>query len=195
MVSVDGNDLKDTYFENTVDVAPGTTIDVEVVGNNPGTWTFHCHILNHVTNRGAYPGGMLTLLDYTDHTSYGEEQAAAAADAAPTPEPTAEATAEPAVAASDGKAELEVVASEFAFDPLQATFDPGTEVTLKLRNDGAILHNLEITELGVFVQAEAGETAEVTFTVPDRGGPFTYVCSIPGHREGGMEGAFFVQRE
>lgn len=197
VISVDGNDLDNPYFANTVDVAPGATVDVEVLGNNPGTWTFHCHILNHVTNRGVYPGGMLTLLDYTDHTSYGEEQAAAApaddADSEATPEPTP--TPEPAAAADGESAEVEVLATEFAFDPGQLTFDPGTEVTISLKNDGAILHNLEITELGVFVQAEAGETAEVTFTAPDSGGPFTFICNIPGHREGGMEGAFFVRRE
>ena len=193
VISIDGNDLDNTYMANTVDVAPGTTVDVEVVGSNPGTWTFHCHILNHVTNRGEYPGGMLTLLDYTDHTSYLEEQAAAPADdAAATPEPTAEPTT---AATSGGTAEVEVVASEFAFDPNQVTFDAATEVTISLRNDGAILHNLEIQELGVFVEAEAGATAEVTFTVPDGGGPFTFICNIPGHREGGMEGAIFVRRD
>ena len=31
--------------------------------------------------KGEYPGGMLTLLDYEDHTSYMEEQAATAAEA------------------------------------------------------------------------------------------------------------------
>jgi plastocyanin len=136
---------------------------------------------------------MLTLLDYTDHTSYLEEQAAAPAeDATATPQPTAEPTT---AATSGGTAEVEVVASEFAFDPDQVTFDPGAEVTISLRNDGAILHNLEIQELGVFVEAEAGETAEVRFTAPDGGGPFTFICNIPGHREGGMEGAIFVRRE
>ena len=49
-------------------------------------------------------------------------------------------------------------------------------MTLRLVNDGAILHNIDIPELGVFVEAEAGATAA-----------FTWLCSVPGHQEAGME--------
>ncbi|MCH8990271.1 MAG: hypothetical protein IIA44_00775, partial [Acidobacteria bacterium] len=60
--------------------------------------------------------------------------------------------------------------------------------TLRLRNDGAILHNIEIPDLGVFIQARPGETVEATFTVPNGGADFEFFCNIPGHREAGMEG-------
>ncbi len=78
VTNIDGNPMPDGWRQNTVDIPPGQTVDVVIEGTNPGTWTFHCHIVPHVTNRGEYPGGMLTLLDYEDHTSYMEEQAAAA---------------------------------------------------------------------------------------------------------------------
>ncbi len=81
VVNIDGNTMPPNWKQNTVDVAPGQTVDLVVEGTNPGTWTFHCHIVPHVTNRGEYPGGMLTVLDYEDHTSYFEEQQAAAAEA------------------------------------------------------------------------------------------------------------------
>lgn len=78
VINVDGNPMPDNWRQNTIDIPPGQTIDVVIEGTNPGTWTFHCHIVPHVTNKGVYPGGMLTLLDYEDHTSYMEEQAAIA---------------------------------------------------------------------------------------------------------------------
>jgi plastocyanin len=84
---------------------------------------------------------------------------------------------------------IEVVSSEFAFSPVELNFQPGQTVTLRLRNDGQILHNIEITELGVFVEAAAGQTAEVTFTVPDATAQLAFFCNIPGHRQFGMEGA------
>ena len=83
---------------------------------------------------------------------------------------------------------IEIVSSEFAFDPVDLTLPAGNEVTLRLRNDGAILHNIEIPDLGVFIQARPGETVEATFTVPNGGADFEFFCNIPGHREAGMEG-------
>ena len=77
VVQLDGNPLTNPVVVNTQNIAPGQTVDVEVIGTNPGTWVFHCHVLSHVTNKGVYPGGMLIALDYEDHTSYFEEQAAA----------------------------------------------------------------------------------------------------------------------
>lgn len=78
VTNLDGNPMPENWRLNTVDIPPGQTVDVVIEGTNPGTWTFHCHIVPHVTNKGVYPGGMLTVLDYEDHTSYFEEQAAAA---------------------------------------------------------------------------------------------------------------------
>lgn len=76
VVNVDGNSMPPDWRQNTVDIPPGQTVDVVIEGTNPGTWTFHCHIVPHVTNRGVYPGGMLTVLDYEDHESYFELQQA-----------------------------------------------------------------------------------------------------------------------
>jgi len=84
---------------------------------------------------------------------------------------------------------IEISAEEFAFDPAELRLAAGTEVTLRLVNDGAILHNIDIPELGVFVEAQAGTTAEVTLTVPGAPALFTWFCSIPGHREAGMDAA------
>lgn len=77
VVELDSNRLATPFTVNTQDIAPGQTIAVRVEANNPGTWLFHCHIIPHVTTMGEYPGGMLWVLDYTDHTSYMEGDGAA----------------------------------------------------------------------------------------------------------------------
>ena len=53
----------------TINVAPGTTRDVEFVAWNPGVWRFHCHKLHHLVNAHAdvpmgvmSHGGMFTLI-------------------------------------------------------------------------------------------------------------------------------------
>jgi len=88
-----------------------------------------------------------------------------------------------------GEGVIEVVATEFAFGPVSLDLAPGEQVTLRLRNEGAIVHNLEIAELGVFVEAAPGQVTEVTFTVPVDSAASEFFCNIPGHREAGMEGA------
>ncbi len=82
---------------------------------------------------------------------------------------------------------IEVVATEFAFDLPELNLTPGDEVTLRLRNEGAVVHNLEITEYGVLVEAAPGEFAEITFVVPEGTPAANFFCNIPGHREAGME--------
>ncbi len=192
VVELDSNRLDNPYWVNTIDVAPGQTVAVEVHGTNPGTWTFHCHILPHVTNRGVYPGGMLTVVDYADHTSMFE-----GADPPQLPQDVAGATAttEPATAAPEASgAVIDVVGAEFSFSPDELTVEPGEEVTIRLENIGAVEHNLEISEWGVLVEAAAGQTADVTLTVPeDAAGRLEFFCNIAGHREAGMVGELSVE--
>lgn len=40
--------------------------------------------------------------------------------------------------------------------------------------------------------AGAGETVEVTFTVPEEPGEYPYICSFPGHYQAGMVGVLTV---
>lgn len=92
-----------------------------------------------------------------------------------------------------GATVIEVASSEFAFSLAELRFQPGQTVTLRLRNDGEGLHNIEIPELGAFVEAARGQTAETTFTVPDAAGSSAaFFCNVPGHRQLGMEGAVVI---
>jgi FtsP/CotA-like multicopper oxidase with cupredoxin domain len=47
-------------IKDTVVVAPGTSVQIGFVANNPGWWMLHCHQLNHAA------AGMMTLLRYVD---------------------------------------------------------------------------------------------------------------------------------
>ena len=88
---------------------------------------------------------------------------------------------------------IEIVASEFAFDPAELTLQPGEVITLRLRNDGEDVHSLTIRDLDVSIQVQPGETAEQTFTVAAEGADFKFFCSIPGHIEKGMEGQISLE--
>ncbi|WP_059358656.1 multicopper oxidase family protein [Parachlamydia acanthamoebae] len=43
--------LSAQYTENTVNVAPGETRDIEFIADNPGDWAFHCHKSHHIMNQ------------------------------------------------------------------------------------------------------------------------------------------------
>lgn len=191
VLSIDGNDLPFSAFQNTVDMAPGQTVDVEIVGTNPGTWLFHCHVIPHVTNRGVYPGGMLLVLDYEDHTSYFDEQAAAAGgDANNAASSVVEEECCPGLAHVDGA--VEIVTTEFAFSLPNFSIQAGEPVMISLRNVGALTHNLVVEGLEFKVEAEAAQT-ETKQLVISEPGTYRILCDIPGHAEAGMTGTIVVE--
>jgi FtsP/CotA-like multicopper oxidase with cupredoxin domain len=61
VVAKDGYRLPQPYTADTVTVAPGERYSVLVRADVPGTWVWHCHILNHVEREeGMF--GMVTAL-------------------------------------------------------------------------------------------------------------------------------------
>lgn len=65
VVAKDGAPLASPYEADVVDVAPGERYDLLFTADRPGKWLFHCHIGHHLTNDGAMPGGLLTVIDVT----------------------------------------------------------------------------------------------------------------------------------
>ena len=55
----DGHPVKAPQEQDTVLIGPGERYDLVFTATNPGLWLFHCHVVPHVTNDGAYPGGLL----------------------------------------------------------------------------------------------------------------------------------------
>lgn len=71
---------------------------------------------------------------------------------------------------------------------------PVGEVTLELVNDGNIVHDLVVGELGdevIVDRTNGGQTA--TGAVQLDPGEYTFYCSVPGHRAAGMEAAVTVE--
>jgi uncharacterized cupredoxin-like copper-binding protein len=85
---------------------------------------------------------------------------------------------------------LEVHATEMAFDPGEIAV-PAGRVEVVLHNDGTVLHDLRIDEQPFIVEAGPGETVAAA-TVLDKG-RYRLFCSLPGHRESGMEGVVEVR--
>ena len=64
VIAKDGYPLPQPYNADVVDVAPGERFTVLVHADNPGTWVWHCHILNHAEREdGMF--GMVTALVVT----------------------------------------------------------------------------------------------------------------------------------
>ena len=82
---------------------------------------------------------------------------------------------------------------ELAFEEDSATATAGA-VTLELTNDSSLPHDVQIEG----PDGDIGGTEEVTGStataeVELEPGDYTFYCSVPGHREGGMEGTLTVE--
>ena len=90
---------------------------------------------------------------------------------------------------TSGADEMTVIGTEFAFDPDELVLSPNATITFD--NQGVVVHNIEIDGVAGFkVEAQAGQTATGSIDVAP--GEYVIFCSIPGHREAGMEGSLTV---
>lgn len=64
VIAWDGHPVDRPQLYNTVNVAPGQTVDVDFIADNPGRWLLHCHILHHATGGGGKPGGLMAVVAY-----------------------------------------------------------------------------------------------------------------------------------
>lgn len=97
-----------------------------------------------------------------------------------------------ATAPIDGAEAVEVVATEFAFEPRELTVPPGQPLNVHLRNDGRSQHDLASGELQLHVHAAPGRT-EVSGITPSEPGRYELVCTIPGHLRRGMKMTLVVE--
>lgn len=102
--------------------------------------------------------------------------------AAPGPQPTAPSSS------------LTVVAREFLYEPKDLAAKAG-EVTFTVRNAGAIEHDFVVENAAKKIVAEArpfpaGKTVQVKVRLAP--GAYVVYCSIPGHREAGMQATLRV---
>ena len=88
-------------------------------------------------------------------------------------------------------ADLSVTATEFAFDQPTLRVEPGQRVHLSLNNRGVIEHNLHVDGAPAVLDAKPGQIAQADVAF-DQPGTYEFFCSIPGHREAGMNGQLIV---
>lgn len=106
----------------------------------------------------------------------------------------ADQTEAPAEDAGATAAAVTFVAVDIDYEQAPDEVAPGSH-TIELVNDGALPHTITIEELDDrdIVEAEGGQTA--TGEVELDAGAYTYYCSVPGHREAGMEGTLEVAED
>lgn len=78
---------------------------------------------------------------------------------------------------------VEVTATNFKFDPTSLDVEPGAEVAVTLTNDGEATHTFTVDDVDFEIQAEAGQSADGTFTAPDSGS-LDYRCAFHSQMTG-----------
>jgi|SRR5436305_1988022 len=100
---------------------------------------------------------------------------------------------EPAGGGTSTTLHVEASETELAFDTTKLSAKAGI-VTIDFKNPAALEHNVVIeqngNELAGFEPIAEGEESETAELKP---GSYTYFCSVPGHREAGMEGTLTVK--
>lgn len=86
---------------------------------------------------------------------------------------------------------IEVTASSFAFDPDEITVEAGEDIAIVL-SSADTLHDFTVDELDAHVSVDDGETDEGGLRAEEPG-TYTFYCSVPGHRDEGMEGTLVVE--
>ncbi|HEX5763013.1 MAG TPA: cupredoxin domain-containing protein [Solirubrobacterales bacterium] len=97
-----------------------------------------------------------------------------------------------------GGSEIQIEAAEsgLAFTEDAMTAEGGKNVTLHFSNPQPIGHDADIEDSGgkVIADTEVLTEGEDTATINDlKPGKYVFFCSVPGHREGGMEGTLTVE--
>jgi plastocyanin len=89
-----------------------------------------------------------------------------------------------------GARTVAVDASNFDFDPDTITIDAKEEAAIALHStDGP--HDFAVDGLGRVADVGAGDTDTARLRI-DRRGRYRFFCTLPGHRDGGMEGTIVV---
>jgi uncharacterized cupredoxin-like copper-binding protein len=80
-------------------------------------------------------------------------------------------------------------ALKFDKDSLEA---PAGMVMIELTNEASVPHDVAIEGGGVDEKSETVTGGSTMLMVDLEPGTYTFYCSVPGHREGGMEGTLTV---
>ncbi len=100
---------------------------------------------------------------------------------------------EPATEGPGGTLQLAASPSDLAFDTTSLTSKPG-KVTIDFDNPAALEHNVAIDQDGKEIASSATITEGKTSVTADLApGTYTFLCTVPGHAEAGMQGTLTVR--
>ncbi len=188
-VFVDGNPTSAMNGLQTWNIAPGGGAMFELKIPDEGLYPFVTHSFAY-TGRGAVGVIQVTKDAEPSPDSYpaiGDPFTGGVLEFGSTPavtkgESAAEGTEEPA-----GPISMEAAISGFTPPTIES---PGPDVAVEITNLDAFDHDFTIDELDVKLVMGPNETVEESFQAAP--GTYTFYCSIPGHREAGMEGTLDV---
>ena len=97
---------------------------------------------------------------------------------------------------------INITMTDFKYDMENYTVAAGQEITVNIKNEGAVIHEFVIMKPGLTigddfgpedednifweVEAEPGESKTVTFTAPADAGEYQVICGTEGHFKAGM---------
>jgi manganese oxidase len=84
---------------------------------------------------------------------------------------------------------IEIHAFDLGFEPAMAHVGSAGRYRVSFVNDGGVLHDLTFAD-GTKIEAAAHTTASGEVTIPAAG--ISFICSVPGHADGGMRGDVMV---
>jgi plastocyanin len=97
------------------------------------------------------------------------------------------------VSGPGGTLKLAASPTELAFDTTELSSEPG-EVTIDFENPAALEHNVAIEKEGEKIaESETIANGSTSVTANLAPGTYTFLCTIPGHAEAGMEGTLTVK--
>jgi plastocyanin/mono/diheme cytochrome c family protein len=114
----------------------------------------------------------------------------------PTAEPTGEAESGSSGAATPAAGGTTPIAEIDASDTNQwsvteVTAKPGD--TIAVNNPGVLEHDFTVDEWGIKDPLAGGASTTITIPADAAPGTYTFYCSVPGHREQGMEGTITIE--
>jgi plastocyanin len=105
----------------------------------------------------------------------------------PAPKPEA------AAKGSGGTLQLAASPTDIAFDKTSLSSKPG-KVTIDFDNPSALEHNVAIEQNGkVLAESELISKGKTSVSAELAPGTYTFLCTVPGHAEAGMEGSLTVK--
>jgi plastocyanin len=104
-----------------------------------------------------------------------------------------EAAGQPAIKGPGGVLQLAASPTQIAFDTRKLTSEPG-KVTIDFDNPATIEHNVAIEKNGAEIATSPLITDSKTTVSADLApGTYTFLCTVPGHAEAGMQGTLVVR--